>query len=185
MKIEKHITKGNVSSCTPCNSEQWYWYSAWSWQCIAFRDPIYPADPVANQPNPAEVIHPTYCKASFVPPVLSQWASCQRSKIAGCACAGNIVTFSSPPPVSDPHMHHGTGLRPVPWCMPGSLTSGYLWNRRWGKCSRHSRRMRNPQFYVSGKRPMDNVVEGHDMKSNLDHVSLSLLIRLKSFSKWN
>ena len=24
----------------------------------------------------------------------------------------------------------------------------------WGKCSRHSRRMRNPQFYVSGKRPM-------------------------------
>ena len=25
----------------------------------------------------------------------------------------------------------------------------------WGKHSRHSRRMRNPQFYVSGKRPMD------------------------------
>ena len=28
-------------------------------------------------------------------------------------------------------------------------------NPRWrGKCSRHSRRMRNTQFYVSGKRPM-------------------------------
>ena len=42
----------------------------------------------------------------------------------------------------------------VPWCMPGSLTSGFLWSRWRGKCSRHSRRMRNPQFYVSGKRPM-------------------------------
>ena len=30
-----------------------------------------------------------------------------------------------------------------------------LANPRWGKRSRHSRRMRNPQFCVSGKRPMD------------------------------
>ena len=34
------------------------------------------------------------------------------------------------------------------------LTSGFLWSRRRGKHSRHSRGMRNPQFYVSGKRPM-------------------------------
>ena len=56
--------------------------------------------------------------------------------------------------VSDPDMHHGTCLTYVPWCMPGSLTSGFLWNRRRGKRSPHSRRMRNPQFCVSGKRPM-------------------------------
>ena len=42
----------------------------------------------------------------------------------------------------------------VLWCMPGSLTSGFLWSRRPGKCSRHSRRMRNPHFYVTGKRPI-------------------------------
>ena len=36
--------------------------------------------------------------------------------------------------------------------MPG--TSGFLWSRWRGKRSRHSRRMRNPQFYVSGKRPI-------------------------------
>ena len=56
----------------------------------------------------------------------------------GCACAGNAGTFSPPP--------H------VPWCMPGSLISGFLWIRR--KRSRHCRRMRKPQSYVSSKRPM-------------------------------
>ena len=53
------------------------------------------------------------------------------------------------PLVSDPDMHHGTCVTHVPWCMSVSLNrdSG-------GKRSRHSRRMRNQQFYVSGKRPM-------------------------------
>ena len=36
-----------------------------------------------------------------------------------------------------------------------SLTSGFLWSQWRGKRSRHSQRMRNPQFYVSGKRPKD------------------------------
>ena len=65
-----------------------------------------------------------------------------------------LGTFSPPPRVSDPDIHHGTCVTHVPWCMPGSLTSGFLWSRWRGKRSRHSRRMRNPQFYVSGKRPM-------------------------------
>ena len=60
-------------------------------------------------------------------------------------------TFSSPPRVSDPDTHYGTCATHVPWCMLGSLTSGFLWSRWRGK---RSRRMRNPQFYVSGKRPM-------------------------------
>ena len=63
-------------------------------------------------------------------------------------------TFSPPPRFSDPDMHHGTCVTHVPWCMPGSLTSGFLWSQWRGKRSRHSRRMRNPQFYISGKRPM-------------------------------
>ena len=67
---------------------------------------------------------------------------------------GMSGTFSLPPLVSDPDMHHGTCLLYVPGCMPGSLTSGFLWNRWQGIRSRHSRRMRNPQCYVSGKRPM-------------------------------
>ena len=62
--------------------------------------------------------------------------------------------FSSPPQISDPDMHHGTCVRHVPWCMPGSLTIGFRWSRRRGKRSRHSRRMRKPQFCVSGKRPI-------------------------------
>ena len=53
------------------------------------------------------------------------------------------------PVVSDSDMHHGTCVAHVPWCMSGSLTRGGM-----GKRSRHSRRMHNPQFCVSGKRPM-------------------------------
>ena len=45
-------------------------------------------------------------------------------------------TFSPPPRVSDPDMHHGTCVTHVPWCMPGSLTSGFLWSRWRGKRTR-------------------------------------------------
>ena len=65
-------------------------------------------------------------------------------------------TFSTPPQVSEPEVHHGTCVTHVPWCMSGLLTSGFLWNRCRGNCSRHSRRKRNPQLYVSGKRPIAN-----------------------------
>ena len=63
-------------------------------------------------------------------------------------------TFSPPPRVSDPNMHHVTCVTHVPWCMTGSLNSDFLWSRWRGKRSRHSQRMRKPQFYVSDKRPM-------------------------------
>ena len=63
--------------------------------------------------------------------------------------------FSPPPRVSDPDMHHGTCVTHMPGCMPGSLTSRFLWSRwRWER-SRHSRRMRNPHFCVSGKGPIN------------------------------
>ena len=59
--------------------------------------------------------------------------------------------FSPPPRIRNPDMHHGTCVTHEPWCMPGSLTSGLLRSRGRGKRSRH---MRNPQFYVSDKRPV-------------------------------
>ena len=73
-------------------------------------------------------------------------------------------TFSPPPRISDPHMHHGTCVTHVPWCMPGSLTSGFLWSR-W----RHSRRMHNSQFYVSGKRPMDKLLRSCNTVGYISH----------------
>ena len=94
-------------------------------------------------------VHSTLWCASTVP-----WPSYRIRIIADCACAGNVGTFSPPPQVSDLDMHHGTCVTHVPWCMPGSLTSGLHWSEWRGKCSRHSRRMRNPQFYASGQRPM-------------------------------
>ena len=76
------------------------------------------------------------------------------AKLRVAHAPGMPGTFFPPPRVSDSDMHHGTCVTHVPWCMTGSLTSGFIWNRWWGKRSRHSRRMHNPQFCVSGKRPM-------------------------------
>ena len=63
-------------------------------------------------------------------------------------------TFPPIPRVSDPDMHHGTCVTHIPWCMTGSLTSGFLWSRWREKRCWHSRRMRNPIFNVSDKRPI-------------------------------
>ena len=62
--------------------------------------------------------------------------------------------FSLPRRVSDPDMHHGTCVMHGPWCIPGQLTSGFLWIRWRGNHIWLSRLRRNPQFYVSGTRPM-------------------------------
>ena len=84
-----------------------------------------------------------------------EWPSCQIRKIAGCACPGIPGAFSPPPRFSDPDRHRCTCVTHVPLCMPGSLTSGFLWSRWRGKRSRHSRRMCNPRFCVSGGRPIE------------------------------
>ena len=75
-------------------------------------------------------------------------------KLQVAHASGMQGTFSLPPRDSDPDMHHGTCVTRVPWCLPGSQTGGFLWSRKWGKRSQHSRRMRNQQFYVSDKRPV-------------------------------
>ena len=85
----------------------------------------------------------------------SQCTYYQIRKIAGCACAGNAWNvFPVIRGVSDPGVHHGTCVTHVPWCMPGELNSGFLGSWWRGKHSRHSWRMRNPQFCVSGMRPI-------------------------------
>ena len=73
-------------------------------------------------------------------------------KLRDTHAPGMPGTFSPPPRVSDPDMH--PGVTHVPSCMPGSLTSGFVWRRWRGKRSRHSRRMHIPRFYVCGKRPI-------------------------------
>ena len=78
---------------------------------------------------------------------------------------GDAGLIAMTPPLPSPFPVRGEGgllsrallcvtcVTHVPWCMPGSLTSDFLWSRWRGKRSRHSRRTHNPQFYVSGKRP--------------------------------
>ena len=50
---------------------------------------------------------------------------------------GRSGTFSSPPRVSDPDVHHGTCVAHVPCWMSGSLTRGLLWTQWRGKRSLH------------------------------------------------
>ena len=76
------------------------------------------------------------------------------AKLRVAHAPGMSGTFSPPPRFIDPNMHHGTCVMHVPWCTPGSITSDFLWSGWREKRSWHSRRMRNPQFYVSGKRPI-------------------------------
>ena len=104
------------------------------------------------------------CRISLASVYLLQWYRVNISlhhgplaryvKLPVAHAPGMPGTFSPPPRDDDPDMHHGTCVTHVSWCMPGSLTSRFLWTRWRGKRSRHSRRTRNPQFYVSGKRPI-------------------------------
>ena len=59
-------------------------------------------------------------------------------------------TFSPPPRISDPDMHHGTCATHVPWCTWGSLIKGFLWSRWRGKRYRHFLRMRDFTYLVRG-----------------------------------
>ena len=77
---------------------------------------------------------------------LTRYAKLQVAHVPGMR-----GTFSPPPQFGDADMHHGTCVTHVPW---GSLTSVFLRSRWRGKCSWHSRSMHNPQFYISGKRPI-------------------------------
>ena len=79
-------------------------------------------------------------------------------KLRVAHASGMPGTFSPPMRLSDPNMHPSTCVTHVPGCMLGSLASGFIWSRWRGKHSQRSWRMRNPQFCVSGKRPMQLLV---------------------------
>ena len=59
-------------------------------------------------------------------------------------------------------MHHGTCVTHVPWCMPGSLTSGFLWIpwRENVPDIPGAYTTRNFTYYISGKRPTDSPNKG-------------------------
>ena len=67
---------------------------------------------------------------------------------------GMSVTFSPSPQVSDHDMHHGTCVTHVLWCMPGSLTSGFLWWRENSGEKNIPGACATRFFFVSGKRPI-------------------------------
>ena len=65
----------------------------------------------------------------------------------------------------------------VTCCIPGSLTKGFLWSRWQRKRSRHSRRMRSPQFYVSGKMPIVAMLYATQC-FRLPHFNLCIILQL-------
>ena len=94
-------------------------------------------------------IHHEVCFVSIYHGALTRYVKLLVGHVSGMP-----ETFSPPPRVSDHDMHHCTCVTHVPWCMPVSLTSGFLSSRWRRKHSQNSRRMRNLQFCVSGKRPI-------------------------------
>ena len=88
-------------------------------------------------------------KISKLPKWFRQWASYQMRKITGCSCAGNAgnlfpATVGLRSQYASRHVHEA--YRDHQLAVSFEVAGG--------KRFRHSRRMRNPQFYVSGKRPM-------------------------------
>ena len=73
-------------------------------------------------------------------------------------------------------MHHGTHVKHVPWCMPWWLTGGFFWNRWRGNRSQDSRRMHNPEYYVSGKRPISDKTSHHKISWSLEAARLAVWI---------
>ena len=74
------------------------------------------------------VAHAPGIPGTFCPPLTSKGTPCYRSRRHHCTCVTHV---------------------------PGCILHVGIASPRWqGKRSWHSRRMHNPQFYVSGKRPM-------------------------------
>ena len=102
------------------------------------------------------VVSPIFsCFFWSIHPYSSSWASCQIRNIVGCACAGDAGNVF---PATD---FKGNRLLAIPACITArawrtcrDACRDRLPEVARGKRSRHSRRMRNPKFNVSGKRPI-------------------------------
>ena len=110
---------------------------------------------------------------------MSPWASCQIWKIAGCACAGNAGNVFPPPTSKETttkrsrhasrHVRHARAVMHVGIAKP-----------RWrGKRSWHSRCIRNPQFYVSGKRPI--AIDELTLSTTSQNLTLFTITRMRLF----
>ena len=97
---------------------------------------VMDVDPTLMECFGGEFVHSTQ---------LQSWASSQIRKISGCPCAGNAGNVS---PTTDFKVRHARALMHVGIANPRGGRE---------KCSRYSRRMHNPLFYVSGKRPMGDI----------------------------
>ena len=80
------------------------------------------------------------------------WPLARYVKLWVAHAPGMSGTFSRA--VSDSGMHHGTCVTLMAWCMSGSLTNSFFGCRWRGKRFLHSWHMRNPQSFLSGKRPI-------------------------------
>ena len=78
------------------------------------------------------------------------WTSYKIRKITGCACSRNVGNIF---PTTD---FKGNHWLMIPACITARamMHVGITNTRWWGKHSRRSRRMHNPQIYIYGKRPM-------------------------------
>ena len=92
-------------------------------------------------------------------------------KLRAAHAPGMPGTFSPPPQVSDLDMHHGTCVTARAVMHAGIANPRFPLKAVAGKRSRHSWRMRNPQFCVSGKRPIAIMTEPNQIKFRLPHIS--------------
>ena len=122
----------------------------------------------------------THRQCMYLFTLISWWRHGMRhlrdtQKLQVAHAPGMPGKFSPPPQVSDSR-HASRHVRNARvWMHAGSLTSGFLWNRWWGKRYQYSRCMRNQQFYVSGKRPMDTF--SAPLPGVIYHVYLPILTR--------
>ena len=92
------------------------------WNCNIWLIDFLPAHSV----NIHVMCYPwVYCKPRWRHGSLARYV-----KMRVVHAPGMPGTFSPPAQVSDAGMHHGTSVTHVPWCMPASLTGGFLWSRR-------------------------------------------------------
>ena len=88
----------------------------------------------------------------------------------GCACTGNagnvfLAIWGKQSRHASRHVRHARAVMHA----GVSLTRDFLWIRRRGKRWRHSRRMRNLQFYASCKRPIIRITAGRSGKYFITH----------------
>ena len=82
------------------------------------------------------------------------WPFARYVKLRVTHAPGILEQFLPPLRVSDPDMHHDTCVSHVPWCMSGSLTSGFPLKLVVGKTFPAFRAHAQAAIYASGKRPM-------------------------------